>query len=90
MGPVRKASHKSSGDVVAVKTFNLKGKSREKIKMLRNEVDIFLTLDHPHICRLLDVYEWEQKIHMVMECCLGGELYHRLLKFESYTGPFSI
>eukprot|EP00927_Polykrikos_kofoidii_P013187 TRINITY_DN15721_c0_g1_i9.p1 TRINITY_DN15721_c0_g1~~TRINITY_DN15721_c0_g1_i9.p1 ORF type:complete len:587 (+),score=90.22 TRINITY_DN15721_c0_g1_i9:24-1763(+) len=54
----------------------------------RNEVEVFLSLDHPHIVRLVDVYETSvgargagvQGISLVMECLEGGELFDRLIK----------
>lgn len=50
--------------------------------MLYMEVEVFLSLDHPHICRLFDVYEDVERVHMVMECCEGGELHDHLLAAE--------
>ena len=35
-------------------------------------------VDHPHVCRLLDVYESEKSLDLVMECLEGGELYQRV------------
>jgi len=47
-------------------------------------VEIYLTLDHPHVARLLKVYEDEQEIHLVMEYMAGGELYDRLFQQRVY------
>jgi calcium-dependent protein kinase len=49
--------------------------------MKASEVEIFLTLDHPNIVRLHDVYDGDQgQMHLVMECCTGGELFYRVLE----------
>ena len=53
-GPVKSVTHRRSGAKFACKTFSKKGKSVEKLDMFRNEVEIFLSLDHPHICKLVD------------------------------------
>ena len=42
------------------------------------EVEVFLSVDHPHVCRLFDVYEGPDHIALVMECLEGGELYQRV------------
>jgi calcium-dependent protein kinase len=42
-------------------------------------------MDHPNIARLLDVYEDEKLVHIVMEFCSGKELYHRLVKRNRYS-----
>jgi calcium-dependent protein kinase len=43
----------------------------------RNELEIYLRLDHPNIVKLYDVYETPTHLHFVMELCSGGELYQR-------------
>lgn len=83
-GPVKSVTHRRSGAKFACKTFSKKGKSVEKLDMFRNEVEIFLSLDHPHICKLVDVYETATHIYMVMEFCNGGELYDRLHSAKQY------
>ncbi|CAK0805131.1 unnamed protein product, partial [Prorocentrum cordatum] len=52
---------------------------------LRNEVGIHLALDHPQITRLLDVYEVEQELILVMECMEGGELFDRVIEREVFS-----
>ena len=42
------------------------------------QVEVFLSLDHPHVCRLFDVYETHDRIDLVMEALEGGELYERV------------
>jgi calcium-dependent protein kinase len=42
---------------------------------MRSEAEIFLSLDHPHIVRLFDVYESGNHLWLVMECMEGGELF---------------
>lgn len=55
------------------------------LKQLTAEVEIYLTLDHPHIAALRDVYETETEIALLTECCEGGELYARLSTAGTYA-----
>lgn len=71
-----------SGTKYAVKSFRFLTTNHD---LLEAEVEIFLSLDHPHVARLLDVYEDETHIHMVMECMDGGELLDRLRARQRYT-----
>ncbi|CAJ1338044.1 unnamed protein product [Effrenium voratum] len=62
---------------VAVKSIKLQ-QSKAARRTLAAEVEVFLSVDHPHVCRLLDVYESHDHIDLVMECLEGGELYQRV------------
>jgi len=52
--------------------------SKRAHKDLRSEVDIYLSLDHPHVAQLEMVYETQEMLHLVMECMEGGELFDRV------------
>ncbi|CAE7329285.1 CPK2 [Symbiodinium natans] len=41
------------------------------------EAEMHLKLDHPNVCKLLQVYVSDGACHLVMELCAGGELYDR-------------
>eukprot|EP00929_Paragymnodinium_shiwhaense_P000744 TRINITY_DN100980_c0_g1_i1.p1 TRINITY_DN100980_c0_g1~~TRINITY_DN100980_c0_g1_i1.p1 ORF type:complete len:542 (-),score=144.26 TRINITY_DN100980_c0_g1_i1:186-1811(-) len=69
----------------AVKSFKFEGKTSEEKESLASEVLIFLTVDHPHIARLADVYESEDCIYLVMECMEGGELLERIQAEKTFT-----
>eukprot|EP00388_Colpodella_angusta_P007921 GDKJ01022004.1.p1 GENE.GDKJ01022004.1~~GDKJ01022004.1.p1 ORF type:complete len:613 (-),score=160.07 GDKJ01022004.1:1791-3629(-) len=84
-GPVRMAVDKLSGRKVAVKPFSKVGARKDRIEMLKNEAAIYLKLDHPNICRLLEVVEDEECVYLIMECCTGRELYHRLCAKKTYS-----
>jgi len=84
-GPVKLAVCKADGVKYAVKTFQKKGLSAKKQEELKNEVEIYLSLDHPHVARLEMVFESEEEISLVMEHMEGGELYARLSKHKQYT-----
>lgn len=44
---------------------------------LRNEIQILKTLDHPHIVRAIETFEFRNQIFVIMELCSGGDLYSR-------------
>jgi len=86
-GVVRMATSKSSSSSsqkFAVKTFNLSMVEAKNREQLESEVEIFLSMDHPHITRLYDVYEDDQHLFLVMECMEGGELFERLTEVKRF------
>lgn len=52
--------------------------STGQLAELKSEAEIYLSLDHPHIARLENVYETSAQMHLVMEHMAGGELFDRL------------
>jgi calcium-dependent protein kinase len=81
-GGVRLAKSRSSNGQFAVKSFDLQksSKSRSLLNDIATELEIMLTLDHPHIVRLLEVYETASEVHLVMEYAEGGELFDRVVE----------
>jgi calcium-dependent protein kinase len=84
-GEVREAVSKTTGEHVAVKTLSTTNLTPKKFDMMFNEVEIYLKVDHPNICKLLEVFEDDTAIHLVMELCSGKELYERLAQLRRYT-----
>ena len=41
-----------------------------------------MSLDHPNIVRLFEVYDQKNYYVMVMELCEGGELFHRIVNYK--------
>ena len=84
-GKVHLALHLGSGHLVAVKIFykkNLKNnKTNEKIK---NEIEILSKLRHPFISQILDSFETEKHIFIIMEYICGD-----LLSFLRKRGKIS-
>ncbi|OMJ91143.1 hypothetical protein SteCoe_6407 [Stentor coeruleus] len=69
---------------VAIKSV-LKERVKEELQNLQRELTILKTVDHPNIIKLYEVFEDDKYIHIVMECCSGGELYDRLEKKGKYS-----
>jgi len=84
-GQVTLAKAISGDQEVAVKGFKLHGVSKEKKKELESECEIFLAMDHPHVARLVDVYESDDMLYLVMECMKGGELFKRVVDQKRFS-----
>lgn len=84
-GSVFLATDKANKQRCAVKGFKLHGITPTKKDELETECEIFLSLDHPHIARLIDVYEGEDHLDLVMECMEGGELFHRVTQKKRFS-----
>jgi len=86
-GEVRMATSVSQpGQKFAVKSLRLAGNiEKDKLEQLEAEVENYLSMDHPHITRLYDVYESKQELHLVMECMDGGELFDRVIEKKRFS-----
>ncbi len=76
---VRKVVHKATGKEYACKTFNIacvKGKKRQAQvrQMLRNEIELVKSLDHPNIISGKEIREYGGDLHFIMELCYGNHL----------------
>mmetsp|Transcript_6794 Transcript_6794/g.18783 ORF Transcript_6794/g.18783 Transcript_6794/m.18783 type:complete len:535 (-) Transcript_6794:75-1679(-) len=73
----------------AVKVLNLSNVEPTKLEQLKSEVENHLSIDHPNISRLHDVYESRHKMHLVMEFMEGGELFQRVVGAQTkcFTEP---
>jgi calcium-dependent protein kinase len=56
-----------------------KARVKQNIDLLQRELQILMTVDHPNIIKLYEVYEDPKFIHLVMEYCSGGELCDKIL-----------
>jgi len=76
-GQVFAAHSKVSGQQVAIKQI-LAGDEEQRCEAM-HEATIMKSLDHPNICKLLEVYECNQYVYLVTEYFAGGDLLDRLL-----------
>jgi len=83
-GSVCLAEGKTDGRKYAVKSFKKSGLSWRNRHDLKNEVELYLQLDHPHIAQLHMVFETDDLVHLIMEHMEGGELYDRLATQKRY------
>lgn len=89
-GVVRKCRERRTGVIRACKT-TAKAKGEAGLLCARMEVDILRALQRDGdrgegtVVQLFEVFEDEQAVHIVLELCGGGELYHR----QSSCGTFA-
>jgi len=68
----------------AVKEFSFAGISARAQSQLESEAEVFLCMDHPNIARLVDVYESDVHLDLVMECIEGGDLFDKLKERKQF------
>ena len=67
-GKVNLALHIGSGRLVAVKIFAKKNlKNERRIRKIRNEINILSKLRHPFVNQILDTFETDKHVFIVME-----------------------
>lgn len=81
-GVIRACSDLVTGEDLACKSI---AKNRlvsvEDVRSVALEMEVMARLSgHPNVVDLKAVYEEEDFVHLVMELCAGGELFHRLEK----------
>ena len=86
-GNVRRAHPKSNrNQKVAIKSIDKrKLKKAKDQQMLKRELEILQTVDHPNIIKLYESFEDPKYLHIVMELCSGGELFERIVEKGRYT-----
>lgn len=79
-GVVRLAVHIRTGLRYAVKSvYKRQLRRRVDVEDLRREVQILGMLSsHPNVAALLQTYEDDEAVHIVLELCEGGELFDRV------------
>lgn len=86
-GVIKACSNKLNGEVLACKSI---AKDRlvtsEDVQSVKLEIEIMTRLSgHPYVVDLKAVYEEKDYVHLVMELCAGGELFHRLEKYGRFS-----
>lgn len=79
-GLVKSATHKKTGKKVAVKVMSKKEMTLQDVELQRREIEILKMCQHPNIIRLLDIFENQDYIYIVMENLQGGDLFTYLEK----------
>jgi len=82
-GTVSKCTNKNTAVVRAVKSI-----SKAQMKNLdrfKQEIQIMKIMDHPNILKLYESFEDHRNIYLVLELCLGGELFDRIIDSGHFT-----
>jgi len=85
-GTVKLGVHKKTGKKVAIKVMKKKQMTLQDIELQKREIEILKICQHPSIIRLLDVFENQDYIYIVMEYLKGGDLFNYLEK-RDFTIP---
>lgn len=73
-GNVKLGVHKSSGQKVAIKIINKENLNEMEARLVRTEIDLMKLFRHVNIVRLLDHFENDTYIYIVMEYLSGGNI----------------
>ncbi|RKP21726.1 Pkinase-domain-containing protein, partial [Rozella allomycis CSF55] len=85
---VRQAVDKNTGQQYAIKIID-KSKCAGKEGMIHSEVNILKKVKHENIISLIELYETETKLYLVMELVTGGELFDSIVEKGHYSEPES-
>lgn len=88
-GVIRVCSDLLTGESLACKSI---AKDRlislEDLRSVKLEIEVMALLSgHPNVVGLKAVYEDKSCVHLIMELCAGGELFHRLEKHGRFSEP---
>ncbi|CAB9509043.1 MAP kinase-activated protein kinase 2 (Fragment) [Seminavis robusta] len=76
-GEVYRAIHRATGSERAVKVLP-RSADQEENEQVRNEFDVVKNLDHPNILKQYNMYESDDKLYLVTDIYLGGEMFEEL------------
>eukprot|EP00127_Corallochytrium_limacisporum_P000677 Clim_evm76s22 gene=Clim_evmTU76s22 len=81
---VRLGTRKDNGQKVALKIID-KTLCVGKEAMIETEVAVMRKVSHPHIVKLIEEYDTEDKLYLVLEYVSGGELFDRIVEDGNFT-----
>ena len=80
---VWKVSHKNTGKIYVIKLMSKQKIIKEKIsEQINREVEIMYKINHPHIIKLINHFEDDENVYLIMELGAKGHLYSYLKKFQ--------
>eukprot|EP00427_Karlodinium_veneficum_P053727 CAMPEP_0169413208 /NCGR_PEP_ID=MMETSP1017-20121227/61232_1 /TAXON_ID=342587 /ORGANISM="Karlodinium micrum, Strain CCMP2283" /LENGTH=439 /DNA_ID=CAMNT_0009520605 /DNA_START=115 /DNA_END=1435 /DNA_ORIENTATION=+ len=89
-GKIIAARNVATGRKYALKRIRKDSVTPKILQQLIVEAEILLTLDHPHVARLNDVYDTDHELAFLTECLEGGELYGRLEELKTFPEPLAL
>lgn len=76
---VIKCRNRLTSETVAVKKISKKNMSEQNKKFIREEISIGISINHPNVVQIKEIFESEYYVYIVMEHIGGGDL-HKYLK----------
>ena len=68
-----------------VKIYRKNELTPELTQMVKNEIFLFKTLDHPNIPKVSEIIEEEHKLYVVLEACRGPSLFMHVMDMGQVT-----
>ena len=88
-GEVWKVTHKMTGKIYVIKVMDKMAIKGEKlIDQINREIEIMYKLNHPHVIRLINHFEDDEKFYLIMPYASKGQLYsllRRQVRFDQRT-----
>ncbi|XP_064025772.1 serine/threonine-protein kinase DCLK3 [Pogoniulus pusillus] len=81
---VKECRHSGSDQIYAMKIVD-KSKLKGKEDMMESEILIIRSLSHPNIVSLIEVYETEAEIYLILEYVPGGDLFDAIIESVKFT-----
>lgn len=82
-GTVSKVRAKFTGVLRAAKKIKKNSLAKDDHEKLFEEMAIMISLDHPNISRLFEVYDYKSHYVLILELCEGGELFKRVVNHKT-------
>jgi len=82
---VKEGVDRATGEKVAIKFIEKKYVDQEELKLLGREIDIMKKVQHRNVLRLIEIYETDNLLSLVMELVNGGELFYKIVDKGSYS-----
>ncbi|PVZ97750.1 hypothetical protein BB558_006282 [Smittium angustum] len=76
-GEVKQAVFLPTDQEVAIKIIK-KSNLNDDENLVRKEIEVVESLDHPNIVKLLDWFQTKDKYYLVFQFCTGGELFDKI------------
>jgi calcium/calmodulin-dependent protein kinase I len=83
-GVVKLGYSLATGEKIAAKIIKRSGLAPYEEEMIRQEIKIMKSLNHPNIVRCYDYFETDETFYIILELLPGGELFDRIMQ-HSYT-----
>ncbi|KAK6477077.1 serine/threonine-protein kinase H1-like [Huso huso] len=80
---VVRVEHKSTKQPYAIKM--IETRYREGREVCESELNVLRRVRHTNIIQLIEVFETQERVYMVMELATGGELFDRIIAKGSFT-----
>ena len=88
-GEVWKVSQKMTGKIYVIKVMDKSAiKEQRLIDQINREIEIMYKLNHPHVIRLINHFEDDEKFYLIMPYASKGQLYsllRRQVRFDQRT-----